>query len=104
MRLMLLATAVLGTATVAVAQDGVAQDTAAPPSPAAAPAAMADARARLLAADVNHDGKWDKAEWLAAGRKEKGFARLDTDKDGFVTQEELKAGMARMHAMRGEPQ
>ena len=62
---------------------------------------MADARARLMAADANKDGKWDKAEWLAAGRREMGFNMIDTDKDGFVTQPELKIGMDRMRAMQG---
>ena len=28
---------------------------------------------------------------------------LDTDKDGFVTKDELKAGMEKMRAMRGSP-
>lgn len=65
------------------------------------PAAMADARSRLVAADTNQDGKWDKAEWLAAGRREMGFTFIDADKDGFVTQDELKAGMERMRARRG---
>lgn len=68
-----------------------------------APADMADARARLMAADANKDGKWDKPEWLAAGRREMGFMLIDADKDGFVTQDELKAGMARMRAMQGAP-
>jgi EF hand len=87
MRLTCLAIALL-TATMAAAQ----------PAPAPAPAAgsPADAQARLLAADANKDGKWDKPEWLAAGRRAQGFAFLDTDKDGFVSREELKAGIARM--------
>lgn len=88
MRLMLMTAALLAT-TAATAQT--------PP----APADMADARTRLLAADTNADGKWDKPEWLAAGRREMGFRMIDADKDGFVTQDELKAGMARMRALRG---
>ena len=76
--------------------------TAAAAQSAPAPGAeMADARARLMAADANKDGKWDKAEWLAAGRREMGFNMIDTDKDGFVTQPELKIGMDRMRAMQG---
>ena len=76
--------------------------TAAAAQSARAPGAeMADARARLMAADANKDGKWDKAEWLAAGRREMGFNMIDTDKDGFVTQPELKIGMDRMRAMQG---
>ena len=71
------------------------------PAPPANAAGMADARAKLMAADANKDGKWDKAEWLAAGRREMGFNMIDTDKDGFVTQPELKIGMERMRAMQG---
>jgi len=79
----------------------------APPAPPANPAATADsaagtadARAKMMAADTNKDGKWDKTEWVAAGRREMGFVFMDADKDGFVTSAELKAGMARMQAMR----
>ncbi len=67
------------------------------------PADMAEARAKLVAADANKDGKWDKPEWLAAGRREMGFTMLDGDKDGFVSQDELKTGMERMRAMQGTP-
>jgi len=63
-------------------------------------AGTADARAKMMAADTNKDGKWDKTEWVAAGRREMGFVFMDADKDGFVTSAELKAGMARMQAMR----
>lgn len=70
--------------------------------PSATPSAtdrLADARAKLIAADTNKDGKWDKAEWLAAGRRERGFAFLDGDHDGFVTPAELKTGMERARAL-----
>ncbi|WP_310497672.1 hypothetical protein [Sandarakinorhabdus sp.] len=68
--------------------------------PAAAPAAApTDARARLLAADTNKDGKWSKAEWVAAGRREMGFNFMDSDTDGFVTPAEITAGMDKMRAM-----
>ncbi len=56
--------------------------------------------ARLAAADTDHDGRWSKAEWLAAGRKARGFDAMDTNHDGFLTIEELKAGLARFHARR----
>ncbi len=77
---------------------------AAPPATPSANAASGDARARLMAADANKDGKWDKAEWLAAGRRERGFQMLDADSDGFVTQAELKDGMAKMQARQAAPQ
>jgi EF hand len=60
-------------------------------------------RERLIAADANKDGKWSKEEWLAAGRREMGFAMIDADKDGFVTQPELMEGMKRMQAMGMSP-
>jgi len=60
----------------------------------------AETRAKLLAADANRDGQWDKTEWLAAGRRERGFGFLDADSNGLVTQDELKAGMAKMKAKR----
>lgn len=71
------------------------------PGPAS-PDVRAEARAKLLAADADRDGKWSKAEWTAAGRRERGFEMMDADKDGFISQAELKAGMARMQAMRAE--
>jgi len=48
--------------------------------------------------DTNADGGIDKAEWIAAGRKEARFAKADADGDGKISLEELKAGMARMKA------
>ncbi|WP_084706715.1 hypothetical protein [Sandarakinorhabdus limnophila] len=66
-------------------------------------AAPATPRERLMAADANKDGKWSKEEWLAAGRREMGFAMIDADKDGFVTQPELMEGMKRMQAMGMSP-
>jgi hypothetical protein len=69
----------------------------------AQPAAPATPRERLIAADANKDGKWSKEEWLAAGRREMGFAMIDADKDGFVTQPELMEGMKRMQAMGMTP-
>ncbi len=93
----------LAAALILTAAASAAEPTAPPEAPPAPEAGggMADARARLLAADANKDGKWSKAEWLAAGRREQGFTMLDTDKDGFVTKEELKTGMEKMRAMRG---
>ena len=48
--------------------------------------------------DKNADGVVDKAEWVAAGRKEERFAMVDTDADGKVTVDELKTAMSKMKA------
>ncbi len=50
--------------------------------------------------DTDHDGKVSKAEWLAAGRKERGFAMMDANGDGYVTMDEMKAGREKDGAMR----
>jgi EF hand len=99
MRVLILAAALL--AHTAVIAQTPAPAGAPPAAPAGAPAAGAgEARAKLIAADANKDGKWDKAEWLAAGRRDRGFDFMDADSDGFVTQAELKDGMAKMQARR----
>ena len=67
--------------------------------PPVAPGARATPLERLKAADANKDGKWNKAEWVAGGRREKTFDLLDANKDGFVTPEELQSGMDRLRAM-----
>ena len=64
-----------------------------------APDAAATARAKLIAADANKDGKWDKTEWLAAGRREMGFNFCDTGKDGFVDVAELTVCAEKARAM-----
>ena len=48
--------------------------------------------------DKNADGGIDKAEWVAAGRKEERFALVDADSDGKVTLDELKTAMAKRKA------
>jgi hypothetical protein len=99
MRVLILAAALLAQSA-AYAQTP-APANAPPAASGSAPAAGAgEARAKMIAADANKDGKWDKAEWLAAGRRERGFTFMDTDSDGFVTQAELKDGMAKMQARR----
>jgi hypothetical protein len=55
---------------------------------------------RFAAMDTDHDGRISKAEWLAAGRKERGFAMMDADGDGYLTMDEIKAGREKMRAMR----
>jgi hypothetical protein len=89
----------------APAQTPQAQTPQAQTAQAAAPtlpntANGSDQIAKLLAADANKDGKWDLAEWLAAGRRERGFRFLDTNKDGFLTADEIKAGVERLRAMQ----
>lgn len=46
--------------------------------------------------DKNADGVVDKAEWVAAGRKEERFAMVDANNDGKITVDELKTAMAKM--------
>lgn len=55
-----------------------------------------DAEPIFKAWDTNADGALTKGEWLAAGRQEDGFIRVDTDKNGKVSLAELKAAVARM--------
>lgn len=50
----------------------------------------------LKAADLNQDGTIDQTEFQAS--RDKWFAELDADKDGFVTADELKAFGDKMHA------
>ncbi len=94
MRLPLLATALLCLAS-GIAAGAVAQTAAAAPAPANPDTALK----ALIAADANKDGAWDKAEWLAAGRREMGFNFIDTDRNGRVTREELQIGVAKARAM-----
>lgn len=59
-----------------------------------------DMRAKLMAMDTDHDGKWSRAEWIAGGRKERGFDMMDTNRDGHLTMDEIRAGREKMKAMR----
>jgi hypothetical protein len=94
MRFVMGATAILTCALISVA--ATAQTASADPAVAA--------RAKLMAADANKDGKWSLAEWTAAGRREMGHGFCDTGKDGFVDQAELKvcAEKARAMGMTGQ--
>jgi Ca2+-binding EF-hand superfamily protein len=46
---------------------------------------------RIKAADKDGDGKISRAEVVALPRIAKHFDEIDTNKDGFITHEELKA-------------
>ena len=46
---------------------------------------------RFKAADKDGDGKISRAEAVALPRIAKQFDEIDTNKDGFITTEELKA-------------
>ena len=46
---------------------------------------------RLKAADKDGDGKISRAEAAAMPRLAKHFDEIDTNKDGFITKEEMKA-------------
>jgi hypothetical protein len=57
---------------------------------------------RFRAMDSNGDGTLDRAEWKAAGRRDRGFDYLDTDKDGKLTQAEIAKGLAAMKERQGK--
>ena len=53
--------------------------------------ASAKAREMFIKADTNQDGALSLEEWKAAGRRDRGFAMIDADKDGKITYAELEA-------------
>ncbi|MGR4863528.1 EF-hand domain-containing protein [Caulobacter sp. LARHSG274] len=71
-------------------------------APLAAQARMPSPETIFKAWDKNADGAIDKAEWVAAGRKEASFGKVDVDADGKITLEELTAAMARRKARKQE--
>ena len=58
------------------------------------------ARESLAKADANGDKRYSRTEWIAAGRQARQFDALDTNKDGFVTGEEIRAGAVAATAAR----
>jgi hypothetical protein len=69
-------------------------------APLAAEAQMPSPEKIHKAWDKNADGVVDKAEWVAAGRKEERFAKVDADGDGKITVEELTTAMSKMKSRR----
>lgn len=71
-----------------------------------APAKHADRMEAFKKADVNADGKLSLDEFKTFAKDktdaEKKFTTADTDKDGFVTPEELKAAHGKGHDKAGK--
>lgn len=70
--------------------------------PLAAQARMPPPETIFKAWDKNKDGFLSLEEWTKAGRKPEGFKFVDTSGDGKVTLDELKVGIARMKAAKGQ--
>lgn len=70
---------------------GIVNAQEAPPS---APEAMTAASTALAAMDLDKNGDVSMSEWLAAGRREQGFTRVDTNADGKIVLSEISAAMA----------
>lgn len=67
---------------------------------APATAQTTDPAAFFQSADKNGDGTLSRDEWVAAGRREQTFDRVDTDHDGKVTLDEIKAALERRQQRR----
>jgi hypothetical protein len=52
--------------------------------------------------DADGDGAVTRAEWLAAGRREQGFAFLDSDRNGSLDPRELRSGLERLRQGRSQ--
>lgn len=70
--------------------------------PLAAQARIPPPETIFKAWDKNKDGFLSLDEWTKAGRKEQGFRFVDTNSDSRITLDELKAGIARMKAAKGQ--
>lgn len=69
---------------------------AAPVLAESAPFDAAKAADTMLAkTDTDKSGGLSKDEWLAAGRRERGFVFMDGNKDGSIDKGELAAGLAK---------
>jgi Ca2+-binding EF-hand superfamily protein len=88
MTLPFLALPLLAVASPALAQDaGVSADKF-----------VADRTAKIMSADTDKDGKISQDEWVAfrasaGGDPARAFKRIDTDADGFLSPDEIKAVM-----------
>jgi len=63
-----------------------------------------DAPRDEMRADTDHDGRISRAEWDAAGsqRRSDWFDKLDLNKDGYISQDEMRQARETRHAnMRG---
>ena len=63
-----------------------------------------DAPRDEMRADTDHDGRVSRAEWDAAGsqRRSDWFDKLDLNKDGYISQDEMRQARETRHAnMRG---
>ena len=57
---------------------------------------------RMKAADKDGDGKISRAEAVALPRLAKHFDEIDTNKDGFLSKEELKASREKHAAQKSK--
>ena len=57
---------------------------------------------RMKAADKDGDGKISRAEAVAMPRLAKHFDEIDTNKDGFLSKEELKASREKHAAQKSK--
>ena len=57
---------------------------------------------RMKAADKDGDGKISRAEAIALPRLAKHFDEIDTNKDGFLSKEELKASREKHAAQKSK--
>lgn len=51
--------------------------------------------------DADRDGRITKAEWTTAGRRERGFAIVDVDKNSEISLEEMRSSIQDRVARRG---
>lgn len=72
------------------------------PAQGGEPAPQRPAGALPAGLDADGDGAVTRAEWLAAGRREQGFAFLDSDRNGSLDPRELRSGLERLRQGRSQ--